>query len=158
MQKKIKEKKNYRIVAVEPSACPSITQGELRYDFGDTAETTPLLLMYTLGHKFMPPPIHAGGLRYHGMAPMVSHACKLGLVEAEAYHQTKVFEAAVQFARTEGIVPAPESAHAIAAVIKEAIQAREAGRKRVILFNLSGHGLLDLSAYESYLAGKLQDV
>jgi len=158
VQKKIKEKKNYRIVAVEPSACPSITQGELRYDFGDTAETTPLLLMYTLGHKFMPPPIHAGGLRYHGMAPMVSHACKLGLVEAEAYHQTKVFEAAVQFARTEGIVPAPESAHAIAAVIKEAIQAREAGRKRVILFNLSGHGLLDLSAYESYLAGKLQDV
>ncbi|MCX6904695.1 MAG: TrpB-like pyridoxal phosphate-dependent enzyme [Verrucomicrobia bacterium] len=158
IQKKIKEKKNYRIVAVEPSACPSITQGELRYDFGDTAETTPLLLMYTLGHKFMPPPIHAGGLRYHGMAPMVSHACKLGLIEAEAYHQTKVFEAAVQFARTEGIVPAPESAHAIAAVVKEAIQAREAGRKRVILFNLSGHGLLDLSAYESYLAGKLQDV
>jgi tryptophan synthase beta chain len=158
VQKKIKEKKNYRIVAVEPTACPSLTKGELRYDFGDTAETTPLLLMYTLGHKFMPPPIHAGGLRYHGMAPMVSHACKLGLIEAEAYHQTAVFEAAVQFARTEGIVPAPESAHAIAAVVQEAIQARESGRKRVILFNLSGNGMLDLSAYESYLSGKLTDV
>jgi tryptophan synthase beta chain len=158
IQKKIKEKKNYRIVAVEPTACPSLTEGELRYDFGDTAETTPLLMMYTLGHKFMPPPIHAGGLRYHGMAPMVSHACKLGLIEAEAYHQTKVFEAAVQFARTEGLVPAPESAHAIAAVVQEAIKAREAGRKRVILFNLSGNGMLDLSAYESYLSGKLTDV
>ena len=134
-----------------------MTKGELRYDFGDTAETTPLLMMYTLGHKFMPPPIHAGGLRYHGMSPMVSHAIKLGLVEAEAYHQTKIFEAAIQFARTEGIVAAPESAHAIAAVIKEAIAAREAGKKRVILFNLSGHGLLDLSAYETYLTGKLQD-
>jgi tryptophan synthase beta chain len=156
--KKIKEKKKYRIVAVEPTACPSITKGELKYDFGDTAETTPLMMMYTLGHKFMPPSIHAGGLRYHGMAPMVSHACKLGLVEAEAYHQTEIFEAATLFARTEGIVPAPESAHAIAAVVKEAKQAREAGRKRVLLFNLSGHGLLDLSAYESYFQGKLQDV
>jgi tryptophan synthase beta chain len=151
------EKKKYRIVGVEPSACPSLTKGELRYDFGDTAETTPLLMMYTLGHKFMPPPIHAGGLRYHGMSPMVSHALKLGLIEAEAYHQTKVFEAATQFARTEGIVPAPESAHAIAAVVEEAKHAREAGTKRVILFNLSGHGLLDLSAYETYLSGKLQD-
>jgi tryptophan synthase beta chain len=157
IHKKITEKKKYRIVAVEPSACPSLTKGELRYDFGDTAEMTPLLMMYTLGHKFMPPPIHAGGLRYHGMSPMVSHALKLGLMEAEAYHQTEIFEAAVQFARTEGIIPAPESAHAIAAVIKEALAAREAGRKRVILFNLSGHGLLDLSAYETYLSGKLQD-
>jgi tryptophan synthase beta chain len=156
--KKIKEKKNYRIVAVEPTACPSITKGELKYDFGDTAETTPLMMMYTLGHSFMPPSIHAGGLRYHGMAPMVSHACKLGLVEAEAYHQTQIFEAATLFARTEGIVPAPESAHAIAAVAQAATQAREAGRKRVLLFNLSGHGLLDLSAYESYFQGKLQDV
>ncbi len=129
LQKKITEKKKYRIVAVEPSACPSLTKGELRYDFGDTAETTPLLMMYTLGHKFMPPPIHAGGLRYHGMSPMVSHALKLGLIEAEAYHQTKVFEAATLFARTEGIVPAPESAHAIAAVIEEAEQAREAGKE-----------------------------
>ena len=158
LRKKIKEKKNYRIVGVEPSACPTLTKGELRYDFGDTAETTPLLKMYTLGHNFMPPSIHAGGLRYHGMSPMVSHALKLGLIEAEAYHQTKVFEAATLFARTEGLVPAPESAHAIASVVEEATKARNAGTKRVIVFNLSGHGLLDLSAYESYLHGKLQDV
>jgi len=158
MRRKIKDGKEYRIVGVEPSACPSLTKGELRYDFGDTAETTPLMMMYTLGHNFMPPSIHAGGLRYHGMSPMVSHALKLGLMEAEAYHQTKVFEAATLFARSEGIVPAPESAHAIAAVITEAVKAREAGRKRVILFNLSGHGLLDLSSYETYLTGKLQDV
>ena len=158
IRKMIAEKKKYRIVAIEPSACPSLTKGELRYDFGDTAETTPLLMMYTLGHNFMPPSIHAGGLRYHGMSPMVSHALKLGLIEAEAYAQSKVFEAATLFARSEGIVPAPESAHAIAGVVKEAIQAREAGQKRVILFNLSGHGLLDLSAYETYLTGKMQDV
>ncbi|MDW8308176.1 MAG: TrpB-like pyridoxal phosphate-dependent enzyme [Verrucomicrobiales bacterium] len=158
LHKKIREGKKYRIVGVEPTACPSMTKGELRYDFGDTAETTPLLMMYTLGHKFMPPPIHAGGLRYHGMSPLVSHALKLGLIEAEAYHQTEVFERATLFARTEGIVPAPESAHAIAAVAAEALRAREAGQKRVILFNLSGHGLLDLSAYESFLNGKLQDV
>ena len=157
VHKKITEKKNYRIVAVEPSACPSLTKGDLRYDFGDTAEMTPLLMMYTLGHKFMPPPIHAGGLRYHGMAPTVSHALKLGLIEAEAYHQTRVFECATLFAQTEGIVAAPESAHAIASVVTEAEKARESGRKRVILFNLSGHGLLDLSAYETYLTGKLQD-
>lgn len=158
LRQKITEKKSYRIVAVEPTACPSLTQGELRYDFGDTAETTPLLMMHTLGHTFMPPPIHAGGLRYHGMSPMVSHALKLGLIEAEAYPQTQVFETATQFARTEGIIPAPESAHAIQAVAREAIAARESGRKRVILFNLSGHGLLDLSAYEAFLTGKLQDV
>jgi tryptophan synthase beta chain len=115
-------------------------------------------MMYTLGHQFMPPPIHSGGLRYHGMAPMVSHALKLGLIEAQAIHQSKVFAAGVLFARSEGIVPAPESAHAIAAVIAEAEQAREAGQKRVLLFNLSGHGLLDLSAYETYLLGKIQDV
>jgi tryptophan synthase beta chain len=155
---KIKHGKKYRVVGVEPSACPSLTKGELRYDFGDTAEMTPLMMMYTLGHKFMPPSIHAGGLRYHGMSPMVSHALKLGLIEAQAYHQTKVFEAGTQFARTEGIVPAPESAHAIAAVADEAIKARESGEKKVLLFNLSGHGLLDLSAYESYLHGKMQDV
>ena len=158
IRRKLKDGKKYRIVAVEPSACPSLTEGELRYDFGDTAETTPLMMMYTLGHKFMPPSIHAGGLRYHGMAPMVSHAKKLGLIEAEAYHQTKVFEAATLFARSEGIVPAPESSHAIAAVVKEAIAARESGKKRVLLFNLSGHGLLDLAAYETYLSGKIQDV
>ncbi len=158
LQRKIKDRNKYRIVAVEPSACPSLTQGQLRYDFGDTAETTPLLMMYTLGHQFMPPPIHAGGLRFHGMAPTVSHALKLGLIEALAIHQTSVFEAGTLFARTEGIVPAPESAHAIAAVMLEAERAREEGRKRVILFNLSGHGLLDLSAYETYLSGKIQDV
>jgi tryptophan synthase beta chain len=158
LREKIKGRKKYRVVGVEPSACPSLTKGELRYDFGDTAETTPLMMMYTLGHNFMPPSIHAGGLRYHGMSPMVSHALKLGLIEAEAYHQTKVFEAATMFARTEGIVPAPESSHAIAAVITEAIKAREAGKKEVLLFNLSGHGLLDLSSYETYLHGKLQDV
>jgi len=158
IRRKIKEGKKYRIVGVEPSACPSLTRGELRYDFGDTAETTPLLKMFTLGHDFIPPSIHAGGLRYHGMAPMVSHALKLGLIEAEAYHQTKVFEAAVTFARNEGIVPAPESSHAIAAVVNEAVKCREAGHKRVLIFNLSGHGLLDLSAYESYLHGKVQDV
>jgi tryptophan synthase beta chain len=157
LREKIREKKAYRIVAVEPTACPSLTKGELRYDFGDTAETTPLLMMHTLGHKFMPPPIHAGGLRYHGMSPMVSHALKLGLIEAQAVHQTNVFESATLFARTEGIVPAPESSHAIAAVAEEAVRAREAGEKKVLLFNLSGHGLLDLSAYETYLTGKLQD-
>jgi len=154
---KIRDGKKYRIVGVEPSACPSLTQGELRYDFGDTAETTPLMKMYTLGHKFMPPSIHAGGLRYHGMSPMVSHALKLGLMEAEAVHQTKVFEAAVLFARNEGLVPAPESSHAIAAVVNEAVKCREAGTKKVLLFNLSGHGLLDLSSFETYLHGKLQD-
>ena len=158
IRKKIHEGKKYRIVGVEPSACPTLTEGELRYDFGDTAETTPLMKMFTLGHKFMPPSIHAGGLRYHGMSPMVSHALKLGLIEAEAYHQTKVFEAAMLFARNEGIVPAPESSHAIAAVVDEAIKAREEGKKRVLLLNLSGHGLLDLSSFESYLHGKLQDV
>lgn len=158
LRKKIRERRQYRIVGVEPSACPSLTQGELRYDFGDTAEMTPLLKMYTLGHQFMPPSIHAGGLRYHGMSPMVSHALQLGLIEAEAYHQTKVFEAGTLFARTEGIVPAPESAHAIAAVVNEAVKCREAGRKKVLLFNLSGHGLLDLAAFETYLHGKLQDV
>ncbi len=154
---KLVDKKKTRIVAVEPASCASLTKGELRYDFGDTAMTTPLLWMYTLGHDFIPPQIHAGGLRYHGMAPTVSHLHKLGLIDAIAYPQSKVFEAAVLFARNEGIVPAPESAHAIRAAIDEAIQAREAGKKRVILFNLSGHGLLDLPSYEAYFAGKLHD-
>jgi tryptophan synthase beta chain len=156
-RRKITEKKRYRIVAVEPSACPSLTRGTLRYDSGDTAGLTPLLMMHTLGHDFMPPPIHAGGLRYHGMSPLVSHLLKLGVIEAEAHSQQKVFESAVLFARSEGIVPAPESAHAIHAVAEEARRAREAGRKSVILFNLSGHGLLDLTAYDAYLAGKLQE-
>jgi tryptophan synthase beta chain len=118
---------------------------------------TPLMNMYTLGHDFMPPSIHAGGLRYHGMSPMVSHAYKLGLLEAAAYSQNNVFDAAVLFARSEGLVPAPESAHAIRAVVDEAIKAREEGKKKVILFNLSGHGLLDLTAYQAYLGGELKD-
>jgi len=158
VRKKIVEKKKYRVIAVEPTACPSMTKGQMRYDFGDTAMTTPLLMMYTLGHDFMPPSIHAGGLRYHGMAPTVSHLLKLGLIEAAAVRQTKVFEAAALFARTEGIIPAPESAHAIRVAVDEALKAKEEGRKKVIVFNLSGHGLLDLTAFEAYFDGELQDV
>jgi tryptophan synthase beta chain len=158
LRKKIKERAPYRVIAVEPASCPSMTKGELRYDFGDTARTTPLLMMYTLGNEFIPPPIHAGGLRYHGMAPMVSHALKLGLIEARAVTQGKVFDAATLFARTEATIPAPETAHAIRVVIDEAIHAREEGRKRVILFNFSGHGLLDLTAYEAFFEGKLPDL
>jgi len=146
-----------RFVAVEPEACPSLTRGQYTYDFGDTAETTPLLKMHTLGHSFIPPSIHAGGLRYHGMAPIISKLVEDGVMEARAYHQTRVFEAAVRFARAEGIVPAPESAHAVRAAIDEALAAREAGEGRVILFNLSGHGLLDLAAYEQFLSGRLED-
>ncbi len=157
VQKKITEGKNYRIIAVEPASCPSLTQGELRYDFGDTAETTPLMMMHTLGHTFMPPSIHAGGLRYHGMAPMVSHCKKLGLIDAVAVPQLKVFQSAVQFARTEGIVPAPESSHAIAVAIDEAIKCRDENRKKVIVFNLSGNGLLDLAAYDTYLSGNMHE-
>jgi tryptophan synthase beta chain len=146
-----------RFVAVEPASCPSLTQGEYRYDFGDTAGTTPLLKMHTLGNDFRPAPIHAGGLRYHGMAPMVSHLYDLGFLEARAYAQSTCFDAALQFARAEGIVPAPESSHAIRAAIDEALEAREAGEERVILFNLSGHGLFDMAAYDAYLAGSLVD-
>lgn len=154
---KIKSGNNYRIIAAEPASCPSLTQGELRYDFGDTAEMTPLMMMHTLGHTFMPPVIHAGGLRYHGMSPMVSHCLKLGLIEAVAVPQMKVFKSGIEFARTEGIVPAPESAHAIATVIDEAIRCREENRKKVIVFNLSGNGLLDLAAYDTYLSGKMHE-
>ena len=157
VQRKIKEGKDYRIIAAEPASCPSLTQGELRYDFGDTAETTPLMMMHTLGHKFMPPSIHAGGLRYHGMSPMVSHCRKLGLIDAIAVPQMKVFESAVQFSRTEGIVPAPEAAHAISVVIDEAVRCREENRKKVVVFNLSGHGLLDLAAYDTYLSGNMRE-
>jgi tryptophan synthase beta chain len=157
VRRKLKDGKSTRIVAVEPSSCPSLTRGELRYDFGDTAETTPLMMMHTLGHTFMPPSIHAGGLRYHGMAPMVSHCLKLGLIEAMAYPQTRVFESAVLFARSEGIVPAPESSHAIAAAVDEAVKCREEGRKRVIVIGLSGNGLLDLAAYDTYLSGAMKD-
>ena len=151
------QKKSCRIIAVEPASCASLTKGELRYDFGDTAQMTPLLWMYTLGHDFIPPKIHAGGLRYHGMAPLVSHLYDLDLIDAVSYPQTKVFEAAVQFAQTEGLVPAPEPSHAIRAVVDEAIRAREEGKKKVILFNLCGHGMLDLASYEAFLGGKLRD-
>jgi tryptophan synthase beta chain len=147
-----------RFLAVEPDACPTITRGKYTYDFGDTGEMTPLVKMHTLGHKFVPASIHAGGLRYHGMAPTVSAMVEHGIIEAVAYPQRAVFDAAVQFARAEGTIPAPESAHAIRAVIDEAVRAREAGESPTILFNLSGHGLLDLAAYDAYFAGTLEDV
>lgn len=149
--------KELRVIAVEPASCPTLTKGEFRYDFGDTAGLTPLLMMYTLGHDFVPPGIHAGGLRYHADAPLVCQLYHDGLIEAKAYPQTTVFEAAIQFSRTEGIIPAPESAHAIRAAIDEALIAKEEGRGRTILFNLSGHGYLDLQAYADYLEGKLVD-
>ncbi|HEY8496982.1 MAG TPA: TrpB-like pyridoxal phosphate-dependent enzyme, partial [Limnochordales bacterium] len=149
--------RDVRAIAVEPAACPSLTRGPAAYDFGDTAQMTPLLYMNTLGHRFMPPGIHAGGLRYHGAAPLVSHAYELGLIEARAYPQRSVFEAAVQFARTEGILPAPESAHAVRAAIDEALKAKEEGKPRTILFGLSGHGHFDLAAYDAYLSGQLED-
>ncbi len=146
-----------RVMAVEPISCPTLTKGEYRYDYGDTVGLTPLLMMYTLGHDFVPPGIHAGGLRYHGDAPLVCQLYHDGLIEAKAYGQVSVFDAAIQFARTEGIIPAPESAHAIKAAIDEAILAREEGKEKVILFNLSGHGYFDLQAYADYLSGKLVD-
>jgi tryptophan synthase beta chain len=146
-----------RLVAVEPSSCPTLTEGRFDYDFGDTAGTTPLLPMYTLGHDFIPPPIHAGGLRYHGDSPIISTLVKCGRMEAVAYPQGKTFEAAVQFANSEGKLPAPETGHAIRAAIDEALAAKETGEERVILFNYSGHGLLDLSAYDDYLNGRLTD-
>jgi tryptophan synthase beta chain len=146
-----------RLVAVEPSSCPTLTEGAFDYDFGDTAGMTPLLPMYTLGHDFVPPPIHAGGLRYHGDSPIISSLVRSGRMEAIAYPQGKTFEAAIQFARAEGKVPAPETGHAIRAVIDEALAAKECGEERVILFNYSGHGLLDLSAYDDFLHGRLTD-
>jgi tryptophan synthase beta chain len=146
-----------RLMAVEPSACPTLTKGAFAYDYGDIAKLTPALKMYTLGHDFVPPGIHAGGLRYHGAAPLLSHLLNHGYLEARAYTQTPVFDAALQFTRAEGILPAPESAHAIRAAIDEAIEAREQGRSRVIVFCLTGHGHFDLAAYDNYLSGKLQD-
>jgi tryptophan synthase beta chain len=146
-----------RIMAVEPAACPTLTKGAFAYDFGDTAKLTPLVKMYTLGHNFMPPGIHAGGLRYHGASPLCSALVQDGTIEARAYPQLPVFDAAVQFAQTEGILPAPESAHAIKAAVDEALAAKAEDRARVILFNLSGHGHFDLAAYDAYHAGNLQD-
>ncbi len=151
------DRKNLRAIAVEPSACPTLTAGRREYDFGDVAGTTPLMMMHTLGHKFVPPPVHSGGLRYHGSAPLVSHLLAHGVIEAEAYHQLDVFESAVKFAQCEGTIPAPESAHAIHSTIRHALAAREAGEKKVILFNLSGHGHFDLTAYQSFLNRTLPD-
>ncbi len=149
--------KDLRAVAVEPASCPTLTKGEFRYDFGDTIGMTPLMQMYTLGHDFVPPGIHAGGLRYHADSPLVCQLYHDGLIEAEAYHQLTCFEAAVTFAKAEGIIPAPESSHAIRGAIDEAMKAKEEGKEKTVFFNLSGHGYLDLSAYDDYHNGKLTD-
>jgi tryptophan synthase beta chain len=149
------ERRATRFVAVEPTVCPSLTRGEFRYDFGDTAETTPLLRMHTLGHDFMPPPIHAGGLRYHGMAPIVSRLVEDGVVDPVAYDQLDVFASAVLFARTEGIIPAPETAHAVHAAVEIARECAATGEKKTILIGFSGHGHFDMGAYSAYLSGEL---
>ena len=155
---KIKKGKKTRIIAVEPSACPSMTKGVYAYDFGDTAKLTPLVKMHTLGHDFIPPGIHAGGLRYHGMAPLMSHVHELGLLEARSVMQTDVFAAGVSFARSEGIIPASESAHALATVADLAEECKQSGEEKTILFNMSGHGHFDMAAYDNYyLDGKLED-
>lgn len=146
-----------RVIAVEPAACPTMTRGTYAYDFGDTGHLTPLVKMHTLGSTFVPEGIHAGGLRYHGMSPLVSHLLELGLIEAQAYHQTACFEAGLQFAQTEGIVPAPESTHAIVSAITEAEACKRSGEAKTILFGLSGHGNFDMQAYTDFLAGKLED-
>ncbi|MDE2613975.1 MAG: TrpB-like pyridoxal phosphate-dependent enzyme [Burkholderiales bacterium] len=150
--------KKRRIVAVEPAACPTLTRGKFAYDFGDTSHLTPLVKMHTLGSTFTPPGFHAGGLRYHGMAPLVSHLKELGLIEASAYHQTECFDAGVLFARAEGIVPAPEANHAVKAAVVEALRCKAEGKSETILFNLSGHGHFDMAAYSAYAAGKLVDM
>jgi tryptophan synthase beta chain len=155
--RKIKGKSNARVVAVEPSACPSLTKGRFTYDFGDTGHLTPLVKMHTLGSTFMPPGIHAGGLRYHGMGPLVSHVMDLGLIEATSVQQLDAFAAGIQFARAEGIIPAPEANHAIAAAIREALVAKEEGKQKTILFALSGHGHFDMQSYIAYQAGKLEN-
>jgi len=149
--------RNVRIIAVEPAACPTLTRGVFAYDFGDTGKLTPLMPMHTLGHTFVPAGIHAGGLRYHGVSPIISQLYNEGLIEARAYEQTGVFEAAVRFARSEAIIPAPEPAHAIKATIDEAMRCKEEGTARTILFNLCGHGHMDMAAYDAYFAGHLQD-
>jgi tryptophan synthase beta chain len=158
LREKLAGRMNPTIRCVEPAACPSLTKGEYRYDFGDTAGMTPLMKMHTLGHDFIPEPIHAGGLRYHGMSPLVSHIYELGLVEAIAIPQRECFAGAIRFARTEGIVPAPEPTHAIAAAIREALACKESGEEKVILTALCGHGHLDLASYEQYLTGEMVDL
>jgi tryptophan synthase beta chain len=157
LREKIAGRMNPRFIAVEPAACPTITRGRLAWDFGDTAQLTPLVKMHTLGHAFVPAAIHSGGLRYHGMAPLVSMVCDAGHIEAVSCLQRAVFEAAILFARSEGLVPAPETAHAVRIAIDEAIRCRESGQKKVILFNLSGHGGFDLSSYEKFLTGAMTD-
>jgi len=149
--------KQIRFIAAEPHACPTMSRGQYRYDFGDTTELTPLLKMFTLGHSFVPPGIHAGGLRYHGMAPLVSLAIKLGLIEPVAYDQIECFEAAKLFAATEGTIPAPETSHAVRAAIVEAERCRQTGEEKCIVFNFSGHGICDLGAYDKFLSGQLED-
>ena len=149
--------KNTRLLAVEPEATPTLTKGVYAFDYGDTAKMAPVVKMYTLGHDFIPAPIHAGGLRYHGMSPQICALYDAGYIEAIAVPQMPTFEAAAVFAKTEGIIPAPESAHAIRAAMDEALDAKEKGEKRVILFNLSGHGLLDLAAYDVYNQGRLKE-
>jgi tryptophan synthase beta chain len=155
--KKLRGERDVRVVAVEPAACPSMTRGKYAYDFGDTAKMTPLVKMHTLGHDFVPPGIHAGGLRYHGMAPLVSHLLELGVIEAINIQQLETFSAGIQFARAEGIIPAPEANHAVAGAIREALRCKEEGVSRAILFNLCGHGHFDMQAYTDYMAGKLRD-
>jgi tryptophan synthase beta chain len=158
LSEKVAGKLDARFIATEPAACPTLTRGQFAYDFGDTGQMTPLLPMFTLGHTFVPAPVHAGGLRYHGDAPSLSLLVKNGLMEARAYTQNQVFEAGTQFAQTQGIIPAPEPNHAIRAVIDEAVAAREAGEEKVILFNLCGHGHFDMQAYDDYLNGRLPEV
>ena len=158
LRENLKNGRDTRVIAVEPASCPTLTKGRFTYDFGDTAGTTPMMKMYTLGHSFVPPGIHAGGLRYHGDSPIVSALVKARLVEARAYAQNPTFEAGVLFARAEGIIPAPEVTHAIKATVDLALEAKDAGEEKKILFNLCGHGHFDLSAYEQYLAGKLVDL
>ena len=153
----LQEDKNIRCIAVEPASCPKLTKGEFRYDFGDTIGLTPLIPMYTLGHTFVPEPIHAGGLRYHGAGAIVSQLLKDKIIEAKALQQVECFEAGIQFSKSEGIVPAPEATHAIALVVREALKARVEGTKKTILFNLCGHGYFDMSAYQDYFAGNLSD-
>jgi tryptophan synthase beta chain len=157
LRENLKDGKRTRLLAVEPTATPSLTKGVYTFDYGDTARMAPVVKMHTLGHDFIPPSIHAGGLRYHGMAPTICALYDAGHIEAVAVKQLATFEAAIQFARTEGIVPAPESAHAIRAAIDEALDAKAKDEKRVILFNLSGHGNFDMASYEAYLNGKLED-
>ncbi len=157
LREKLAGRMDVTVRAVEPAACPTVTRGVYAYDFGDTAGMTPLMKMHTLGHDFVPDPIHAGGLRYHGMSPVISHLYELGLIEAVAKPQTECFAAGVRFARSEGIVPAPEPTHALAAMVDEALRCKETGEEKVILTALCGHGLFDLASYDKYLAGEVED-